>query len=1060
MDTIDNLIAAHAVNRQNIAIVDGDLQLTYLECEEKSNRLAHYLREERVHLESLMAIALDRSSEVLLWMQAILKAGGAYAPLDITHPKERLLLILNSNKIPFLITETKYAALFKGYKGKVILSDQPRMRHYPLTPPLALHQSRSLAYIIHTSGSTGVPKGVMIEHKSVINYVENFMRAVANKAIKRIDFTANYAFDMAVTNTLLPLMQGLTVVVAREDIKLDPARYIDFIDENKINLIKITPSYFKVLLHAAQNHFIELLELRVIVLGGESLSTQDCAAWQTLYPHHLLLNEYGPTETTVAVSLYPFSMQDAYTNVPIGHPFNQVQFYLLNAQKKQVKQGEEGELYIGGICTARGYLNQPKATIAAFLPNPFHSSIQGTLYKTGDLCREIAPGLFDYIGRIDQQVKIRGFRVELGEIEYHLNQHPAITQAMIIAENTPTKEKQIIAYFVLKPTHQQCTIVELKAYLKKHLIPVMVPQIFIPMEVMPLNENGKLDRKALPKPRMETFENTALENPIEETLMRIWRDELQIQAIQPEDHFFELGGHSLNAARLLTQIRETFKKEIRLQDIYQSPTIHDMAKIIANSKPLIQHKKEKFQQIASLSDFQLLIWFGRIVDNKVKNINITARKQFCGKLDLNRLQQACNKLMDKHPLLSYTIYSIKPLQAYQEQKHLQIEVEEILEADTASVQAKLMASFIALREHVWEKKQPLIKVKVLIMHDQHYEIQLALPHIIADGSTSELIFKQLSALYNRSHHHQKDNYFFQYVSQEEQERQGSGRADALFWKNYLKDSALLSLPKSMIADTSGRSFRYSSYIPIPELIFQSMQEAVHQKAGSINVILGASIIQALGPFNGSNTKNKLFLNIVKTTRNNPRYDDALGCFLRIEPIKVPCNTLLSSTQLMNIIEQEIYNTEMHQATYSCVKLAAIPKKNSFWRYYLSRLFLQAYAHIFPSLQVNEEFIDACAQLSSFRKRNEFMVNMNVWGNFFKTATLQKSLFNIEAKPLPIIQEDLLSIDYVLDVCFLKDDYLKPYVVISGNLHPAIREQIANRIIHALASLSVEVKEEM
>ena len=307
---------------------------------------------------------------------------------------------------------------------------------------------------------------------------------------------------MTVSTTIVPLMVGLTIVICDEEEKGNLRHYLNYLNDKKINIIKMTPSYFKVLLLEIKNNSIQLPHLDSIVLGGESLVSADCVAWLSLNPDHVLLNEYGPTETTVAVSHYKVTKQNCSSlelNVPIGKPDANTSFYILGPDNTPVAEGEVGELFIGGSCLARGYLNKPELTNTKFIQNPFSKNSNDRLYKTGDLCRLLSDGNYEFLGRIDDQVKIRGFRIEPGEIEQHLAAHPAIEEARVIARDEQQNEKRLVAYYVLKNENTSLSVSDIQTYLKAHVPDYMIPMAFVRLSSFPLTANGKLNKSAPPR---------------------------------------------------------------------------------------------------------------------------------------------------------------------------------------------------------------------------------------------------------------------------------------------------------------------------------------------------------------------------------------------------------------------------------------------------------------------------------------------------------------------------------------------------------------------------------
>ena len=532
-----------------VAVICADQSLNYNELNQRANQIAHYLKSMGADVDSPVAICMERSIDLLIVIMGILKSGSAYLPLDPEHPDERLRYTLRDNQHPIIITSQAFKNRFLDYTDKVIVLEaaESEILKQSTQNLNSCSTPNSLAYIIYTSGSTGHPKGTLIEHRSVINYSQWFSQYSSCEPMQRIDFSSNYIFDMSITSSITALLNGLTIVICNDELKKDIRQYLRYLQDQQINLIKITPSYFKVLLHELNNKAIPLPHLKTIILGGENLQTIDCKAWLERYPHHTLHNEYGPTVATVAVSAFKVSadtIESLSTSVPIGTPGPHMRCYILNEQLKPCGIDEIGELYIGGLCLARGYLNQPVLTEQKFIKNPITQDKDKTLYKTGDLCKQLREGCIEYIDRIDHQLKIRGYRIEPGEIENTLISYPGIKEAIVLAQKDNHSEK-LIAYYMLHDDQQTPDISHLQQHLAQSLPQYMIPSAFVRIDALPLTTNGKLDRQALPIPRFTTTQHyTPPSSTLEKTLADIWSNELGLDLVGIDDHFFELGGHS------------------------------------------------------------------------------------------------------------------------------------------------------------------------------------------------------------------------------------------------------------------------------------------------------------------------------------------------------------------------------------------------------------------------------------------------------------------------------------------------------------------------------------
>ena len=1063
----------------NTAVVYAGKSLAYGKLNEKANQLAHHLRENGVKPGAHVALCMDRSIDCLITILAILKAGGAYIPLDPSQPEERLLFILNDNGTPVLIVKSKPQEQFIHYQGKIIIIDNDakkisKQANHNLS---SLVTPQDLAYVIYTSGSTGIPKGVLIEHRSVVNYCSWFADYCHCEPQERIDFSSNYIFDMAVTTSIVPLTLGLTVVICNDELKHIIRPYLQHLEKNKVNIVKITPSYFKVLLHEVKNNFIALPHLKTIVLGGENLSSADCASWLALYPEQILFNEYGPTEATVAVSQYRVckaNLSASEVNIPIGTPGQNMKCYILGADNALVLEGEIGELYIGGVSLARGYLNQPELTESLFITDPFSNKDNARLYKSGDLCRQGPNGVIEYLGRIDAQVKIRGFRVEPGEIEKYLVEHPAIDAAIVLAREEHLNEKRLIAYYILKEASKAPSASQLRQYLQKRLPDYMIPTVLVRVDAFPLTANGKLDFKALPVPQFITSQHyLAPSSALEKTIADIWSEELGVKPIGLEDDFFELGGHSLSAARIISKINNTLEKSITLYEFYSSPTIAKLVTIVRRVKntgekdSVMTESPFADSALLPLSDFQFMLWLSNTFEPKATKLNIIARKRMQGRLNIAALAMAFEAILVKHEILSYRVLKFRPMQFFRVNRPFKI-IENNLEIlSERACELALVDSVKELISHYpWHKDAPMIIARLFYLKDEVTELQICMPHMVSDDVSPDILFYDLSKyylLYNDQSIPTTlniDKQYRHYIHNEQHYIKAHLDRDLIFWDEYLQDIGVFEFPpESIVKDMKSQSFSYSTYLEIPEQGLNNLQRFCAKNHVSINDGLCAVLTLALSNCCDDYNKNaqSFVINIVKSTRDNQCYDDAIGCFLRIEPIKVFLNKKATLASVAKQVHQSVIDTNLYQQCSGLLKLACLGtyrRKRKPIENYLMMVFTYIYTTIFPTPRLNRKILNLCRQLSSFKRNNNFIININVQNDFIADGKAEKesSLFGLKPENIEIYQYDLLTINYFFDVCFLREgSHNIPYVVISANLKPDFRELIAKEMVRIIGS---------
>ncbi|HEX8921435.1 MAG TPA: amino acid adenylation domain-containing protein [Pyrinomonadaceae bacterium] len=564
----------------SLAIEFADERLSYTELNARANQLAHYLRELNVGPDVLVGLMMPRTPGLVIALMAVLKAGGAYVPLDPSYPQERLAFVLEDAGVAVVLTEESLRGRLPEEMATVICPDSQRARlEAESTANLrCIADSENLAYVIYTSGSTGWPKGVMISHRGLVNYLSWATKAYAVQQGDGSPVHSPLGFDLTVTSLLAPLMAGQSVLLLDEEQGLD-GLVSALRRRGEFSLVKLTPSHLEVLSQMAAP--AEIADwTRAFVIGGEALFEQNLTFWQCHAPATRLINEYGPTETVVGCCIYEVTDElHGQGIVPIGRPIANTQIYLLDERMNPVPVGVAGELYIGGDGLARGYLNRPELTAERFIPHPFSPAPGARLYRSGDLARYRGDGLIEYLGRVDQQVKVRGYRIELGEIEAVLCGVAGVREAIAVVLEDAAGDRRLAAYVTGEPE-----MVELERQLRQRLPEYMIPTAFVCLPELPLTPNGKVDRAALPAPDEAQQKSkkafVAPRDVLELELARTWREVLNNHSVGMRDNFFELGGHSMLAARLMARIHQQFGHRLPLTALFQDATIEHLARIL------------------------------------------------------------------------------------------------------------------------------------------------------------------------------------------------------------------------------------------------------------------------------------------------------------------------------------------------------------------------------------------------------------------------------------------------------------------------------------------------
>ncbi|MEE3956204.1 amino acid adenylation domain-containing protein [Peribacillus frigoritolerans] len=569
------------------AITFSNQSLSYEELNNKANQLANYLKKQGVESETFVAIYLERSLDMIISVLAILKAGGAYIPIDPAYPEERISHILSDSQAKIIITDKQLQNKIVHLKSTSVLvyEELAQISSYPIHNLNTYVDLKNLAYIIYTSGSTGIPKGVQIEHQSLINFIFSISKdyEITNK--DTVMQFASLGFDVSVFDIFVSLGTGATLCIANEVERKSPEQFTELMQMRGVTVAELPPALLPLL------NPDDFPSLRLVSVGGEKFSGDLVSKWAST--ERRFMNGYGPTETTVAVTLFDCKGQ-WNKNPPIGRPIYNVEAYVLNNELKPVPVGTPGELHIGGKCLARGYLNREDLTTEKFVRNPFNNDSKSRIYKTGDLVRWLRDGNLEILGRVDRQIKIRGFRVELEEIETAILEYPNIRQTTVGTFDDVNRDRQLIAYIVLDDQNT-FNMKKLRESLAQKIPKYMIPARFIEIQSIPLTPNGKVDHNALPKPDDSRPDDDSYVEPRNEIELRIANDIfspiLGIKQIGATDNFFDLGGNSLQATLVISQVRKSFGIDVNLIDFFQSPIVESLAELVKQKEEFNDHKR-------------------------------------------------------------------------------------------------------------------------------------------------------------------------------------------------------------------------------------------------------------------------------------------------------------------------------------------------------------------------------------------------------------------------------------------------------------------------------------
>ena len=738
-----------------IAVVQGDVQLTYRELDQRANRLAHHLRSLGIGPEKLVGISIHRSPEMLIGMLGILKAGGAYLPLDPDYPEDRLRYMIEDAGLSIIvIDDADRTAQYSPPEMTFVRPDDAALAAYPDTPPDSGVTPENLAYVIYTSGSTGRPKGVAVTHASVVNHNLAMAGIFGLTPEDRVLQFSTINFDAAVEEIFPAWSRGATVVLRGRENLMATADLSELIRRYGITVLDFPTAYW----HQWVQELVETGEslpetVRLAAVGGEKALCERYEAWRQLAGDRVRwLNTYGPTEGSIVVTTYDPTADPGWQpgkELPIGKPLANVRCYVLDDGLQPAPVGVTGDLFIGGVAVARGYLNRPDLTAEAFVPDPYSPEPGARMYRTGDLARVLPGGDIEYVGRRDHQVKVRGFRVELGEIETVLRTHELVTDAVVTARRDIAEGSdalRLVAYYTLSEGAEVAGA-DLRRYLQSRLPDYMVPAFFVQLEQMPLSPSGKVNRRALPAPDTTMLETSAeFVAPVtekEKILAQVWANVLGLEKIGVNDNFFELGGDSILSIQLVSRANQAGLK-ISPQDIFQYPTIAQLA-AVAQEGVRIQAEQGLVTGPAPLTPIQR--WFFEQHFEDMHHWNQSLLLEVKQKLDINVLREAIAALLAHHDALRLRFRRteqgwVQEIAGMSEDIPLEIidlsdvpagEREQVITREAARIQTGFDLG-----------KGPLLRVAYMALgEDSSDRLLVVMHHLAADGVSWRILMEDL-----------------------------------------------------------------------------------------------------------------------------------------------------------------------------------------------------------------------------------------------------------------------------------------------------------------------------
>ncbi len=894
-----------------IALIFGDEEMTYEELNGRANQLAHHLSDKGVKSGQLVAVCIDRSTEMIIAILAILKAGAAYLPVDPEYPAERIDYLLEDSGATIVLTNTVIAKdLPVRPTAELVALDT--LANLLVAQPNGNPQTNvlpgNLAYVIYTSGSTGKPKGVMVEHGGVINLAYDQQRFLdLERGFRWLQF-ASIGFDASCYEIFNTLLGGGALVLCTKDQLLSAKEFKALVTRHQIDIATLPPSYL-------YNVADDLGTIKTIVSAGEALNETIGKYIQSKGIR--LVNGYGPTENTIAISFSAEPIREDHT-VVIGKPVSNVQVYILDQRNNLLPVNSVGEICVGGAQVARGYLNRPELTREKFIADPFSSKAGARLYRTGDLGRWLPDGNLEYLGRIDEQVKIRGYRVEPGEIENMLSQHPSVGQAVVVV-NSDTGHNELVAYIV-PSTSRAFDKILLQQFLRNKLPEYMVPALWVALDQLPLTVNGKVDKKALPSPDQanEALGFVAPVSELEIGLARIWETILPISAVGTKDNFFEAGGNSLLAMRVISLIRREFEIDLPIKQLFLHPTISGLAEVMQQQLkddlvPAI--KTGSRPEHIPLSFSQERLWFIDQMEGTVQ-YHIPVILRLKGNLDIAALRHALTEVVNRHEALRTVIREVEG-QGYQ--YILPADSWELTITDGAPYQdAATLKSYVhTLTQAPFDLSSGhMLRAELIRLSETEQVLVATMHHIASDGWSASILVREVVELYQSftekrpAHLQPLPVQYADYALWQRTYLQGEVWENKLnYWKTKLEGAAALQLPTDHPRPALQTTHGATTSFHVNKDIATRLQAFSQQQGTTLFMTLLAGFKVLLHRYSG---QEDITVGTPIANRTQHETEQLIGFFVNTLALRSEVKGAESFTQLVQQVKTTTLEAYTHQ----------------------------------------------------------------------------------------------------------------------------------------------------
>ena len=942
---LHQLIEAQAKKTpDSAAVIHEEEQLSYGELNERANQLAHYLGGMGVGPEVLVGLCLERSLEMVVSVLAVLKAGGAYVPLDPEYPRERLSYMLADAGVSVLLTQSRLLAeLAVPEEVQVVRVDEDwkLVSEQRRDNPESGVGPDNLAYVMYTSGSTGHPKGVMVYHASVVNYVVWMTARLELSSSDRVLQFASINFDISAEEIYASLIRGAALVLRTESMLSSISVFLEKCAEWKVSVLDLPTAYWHEMTTQLASDGLQLpISIRVLYVGGEKAQAERLAQWQQQVGRRVrLANGYGPTETTIVATMFDRmetleQVGGKSPEIPIGRPISNVQTYVVDGLGRPVAQGIAGELHVGGEGVARGYLKRPELTAEKFVPDPFSGTPGARLYRTGDMVRYRRDGELEFLGRTDHQVKVRGHRIELDEIEAALRQQPMVREAVVLAREDSPNDKRLVAYLVYDASEVSKappTVVELRKFLRERLPQQMLPSAFVQLEKLPMSPNGKIDRRALPAPDHARSELdvalTAPRTPTEEILSGIWTSILGLDRVGRQDEFFELGGHSLLAMQVISRVREAFKIELPLRKLFEASTLAEFAEQVEVVRQSGVSSASWPISVVSRSDelplsfAQQRLWFLDQLEPDTANYNSPAAVRLRGKLDVEALGKSLNEIIRRHEILRTNFPSVngRPTQVISLAESVQLSILDLTHLPDGEREARMRQLAKDEAHRAFDlSHELLLRMKLLKLGTDEHVVLFTMHHIISDGWSLGVLVKEVATLYEayikgeQSPLPELEIQYADYAAWQRESLQGEVLEEQLgYWQRQLGgELPVLELPTDR-ARPAVQSYRGAhESITLSEELTQQLK-ALSQREGCTLFMTLLAAFQVL--LHRYTRQDDIVVGTVVAGRTRVEVEPLIGLFINSLVLRTDLSGDPSFRELLRRVREVTLGAYAHQA---------------------------------------------------------------------------------------------------------------------------------------------------